>query len=221
MILPLKDKFEKERQKMVERQLIPRGIENEAVLDAFRNVPRELFVPEELEESAYLDRPLPIGNKQTISQPYMVAIMTEQLELNKGKKKKILEVGTGAGYQSAILSYMGHEVVSVERISKVADIARKNLDKCDYGKNVKVVVGDGCLGVPDEAPFDRIIVTAAAPAIPENLYSQLRNNGLIVIPCGNLYIQNLTRVRKISENDFLTEEGIGCRFVPLIGKDAF
>jgi len=221
MIFPLKDKFKEERLAMVETQLIPRGITNTAVLDAFRNVPREFFVPEDLEICAYEDCPLPIGYKQTISQPYMVAIMTEKLELPTKEKLKILELGTGGGYQSAILSYMGHEIVSVERIKGVADSAKENLEKTEYGSSVKLIVGDGCIGVPDEAPFNRIIVTAAAPQIPNALYRQLKINGLIVIPCGNRYLQNLILVRKISEKKFLTEEGIGCRFVPLIGRDAF
>jgi protein-L-isoaspartate(D-aspartate) O-methyltransferase len=221
MIFPLKDKYEEERQRMVETQLIPRGITDQAVLDAFRNVPREFFLPEDLEICAYEDCPLPIGYKQTISQPYMVALMTEQLELEKEEKLKILELGTGSGYQSAILSYLGHELISIERIPEVADFAKQNLEKTEYGSRVKVIVGDGCIGASEQAPFDRIIVTAASPCIPDALYEQLSIGGIIIIPCGNRYAQNLTRVKKLKEKKFLTEEGIGCRFVPLIGRDAF
>ncbi len=221
MIFPLKDRLDEERELMVKTQLIPRGIKDKNVLDAFRNVPREFFVPEDLANCAYEDGPLPIGHEQTISQPYMVAIMTEKLKLPESEKLKILELGTGAGYQSAILAYMGHDVTSIERIPEIANFAKANLQKTEYGKKVKIIVGDGCLGATEDAPFERIIVTAAAPKIPEALYRQLNLNGIIVIPCGNLYIQELIRVRKITKNKFLTERGIGCRFVPLIGKGAF
>lgn len=221
MILPLRDIFEEERHLMVETQLIPRGIKDVNVLEAFSHVPREYFIPEDFQGCAYEDGPLPIGYKQTISQPYMVAIMTEQLKLPASEKLKILELGTGAGYQSAILAYMGHDVVSIERIPEIAEFAKRNLKKTDYGEKVKIIVGDGCLGAPDNAPFDRIIVTAAAPEVPLSLYAQLTIGGIIVIPCGNLSIQELTRVRKVTKTQFVTEKGIGCRFVPLIGKGAF
>lgn len=211
------------RRKMVETQLAQRGIKDTKVLDAFMNVPRECFVLEEYLDSAYDDCPLPILENQTISQPYMVAVMTELLELSEedlSNGVKILEIGTGAGYQAAILAYMGCNVISIERLSKVADFAVSNLDKLAYGKRIKIHVGDGTLGWPDESPFDGIIVTAAAPKLPDALIRQLKTGRKLVIPCGNLMIQQLLQVVKL-ENDIRINRHTGCRFVPLIGKDGF
>ncbi len=212
-----------DRKTMVDTQLEPRGIADTNVLDAFLNVPRECFVLEEYLKSAYDDCPLPIIENQTISQPYMVAVMTQLLELGDedlSSGVKILEVGTGAGYQAAILAYMGCKVTSVERISKVADFAVSNLSKLPYGQRVAVRVGDGTLGWPGDSPYDGIIVTAAAPKIPSALLHQLKVGRKLVIPCGNLMIQQLMQVVKL-ENDVKINRHTGCRFVPLIGKDGF
>lgn len=221
MIQYREDAFKFDRAIMVEQQLIPRGIKNKAVLDAFYAIPRECFVTDTYIANAYDDTPLPIGHGQTISQPYIVALMTELLELSESESMKILEVGSGSGYQAAILAYMGHEVITVDRLKEVAEFAKSNLDMLAYAKKVKVFIGDGCLGWPEEAPFDRIIVTAAAPKIPEALIKQLKINGILVIPCGNLFIQQLLQAVKISEDKIKVSNSIGCRFVPLIGKDAF
>ena len=213
----------KERKEMVQIQLIPRGIKDQKVLNAFLNVPRECFMLEEYQKNAYDDSPFPIIENQTISQPYMVAVMTELLELSAidlANGVKILEIGTGAGYQAAILAYMGCKVVSVERIGKVADLAIMNLKKLSYGNRVEVFVGDGTLGWPDEAPYDGIIVTAAAPKIPTALLQQLRIGRKIVIPCGNLMIQQLLQVEKL-QKDIKINRHTGCRFVPLIGQEGF
>jgi len=211
------------RKLLVQNQLVPRGITDKHVLEAFMNVPREFFVVDEYKDSAYDDCPLPIIENQTISQPYMVALMTELLELSDEDLSsgiKILEIGTGAGYQAAILAYMGCKVASVERIVEVADFAIMNLKKLPYGQRVEVYVGDGTMGWPDEAPFDGIIVTAAAPKIPTALLQQLKVGRKLVIPCGNLMIQQLMQVVKLPK-DIRINRHTGCRFVPLIGKDGF
>ncbi len=211
------------RKEMVETQLLPRGIKDELVIKAFLDVPRECFVIEEYAENAYDDTPLPIIDKQTISQPYMVAVMTQLLELTAediSKGVKILEIGTGAGYQAAILANMGCNVISIERIETVADFARENLNKLPCGKHVKVFVADGTLGWPDEAPFDGIIVTAAAPTIPTALVHQLKVSRKLIIPCGNIMVQQLLQVVK-KPNDIRINRHTACRFVPLIGKDGF
>ena len=212
-----------QRKEMVETQLLPRGIKDELVIDAFLNVPRECFVLEEYAGNAYDDAPLPIIDKQTISQPYMVAVMTQLLELTAediSKGVKILEIGTGAGYQAAILAYMGCKVISIERIGTVADFAIENLKKLPCGERVKVFVADGTLGWPDEAPFDGIIVTAAAPTIPTALIHQLKISRKLIIPCGNIMVQQLLQVVK-EPNDIKINRHTACRFVPLIGKDGF
>ncbi len=211
------------RKNMVETQLRPRGINDELVIDAFLNVPRECFVTEEYADNAYDDTPLPIIDNQTISQPYMVAVMTELLELTAediSKGVKILEIGTGTGYQSAILANMGCNVISIERIETVADFAKENLKKLQYGDRVKIYVDDGTLGCPDEAPFDGIIVTAAAPTVPSALIHQLKVGRKLVIPCGNIMVQQLLQVVKEPHNIKINRH-TACRFVPLIGKDGF
>lgn len=221
MIQLIEDEFDLARRRMVEEQLLPRGITDKAVIDAFYSVPRDCFVTEEQIEHAYDDGPLPTIHSQTISQPYMIAIMTQLLELPATKSAKVLEVGTGSGYQAAILAHMGHEVVTIERLDDVAEFARSNLAKLAYCKKVKVLVGDGCLGCPEEAPFDGIIVTAASPKVPEALVAQLRIGGKLIIPCGNMFMQELLQVTRKNENETTVTRGIGCRFVPLIGKGAF
>jgi protein-L-isoaspartate(D-aspartate) O-methyltransferase len=206
--------FRKKRELMVENHLIPRGIRDERVLDAMRRVPRHLFVDADLVSDAYKDTPLPLSDGQTISQPYIVALMTELLEL-KGAEK-VLEIGTGSGYQGAVLAELSKEVYSVERIESLAERARAGYHKLSY-HNIHVKVGDGSLGWPEKAPFDRIIVTAATPAIPEPLLQQLADGGILVIPVGSRFSQQILKVRKIS-GGIKSEYHIPCVFVPLIGK---
>lgn len=208
------DHYKIARQRMVDGQLVPRGIKDKRVLDAMRKVPRHLFVDDALYSQAYSDFPLPIGEEQTISQPFMVALMTEALELKGGERA--LELGTGSGYQTAILAELCQKVYSIERISPLASRARKVLDKLGYG-NIVVRIGDGTLGWKDEAPFDAIIVTAGAPDIPEPLVAQLKVGGRLVIPVGGEFMQSLIRVRK-TETGIERDDMGGCRFVKLIGE---
>ncbi|MCI0469874.1 MAG: protein-L-isoaspartate(D-aspartate) O-methyltransferase [Nitrospirae bacterium] len=206
--------FETLRGVMVETQIIPRGIKDQAVLAAMRRVPRHLFVPAGMQDNAYDDRPLPIGDDQTISQPYMVAVMTELLELQGDEKT--LEVGTGSGYQTAILAELAGEVYTLERIDSLAGHAKEILAGIGY-LNVHVITSDGSKGLEDESPFDRIIVTAAAPSIPEPLINQLKEGGVIVAPVGERYSQVLIKGRK--ERGILKQEILTpCVFVPLIGE---
>ena len=211
------DHYKIAKQRMIDSQLIPRGIRDKRVLDAMRKVPRHLFVDEALYSQAYSDFPLPIGEEQTISQPFMVAVMTEALEL-KGDER-VLELGTGSGYQTAILAELCHKVYSIERISPLANRARKVLDKLGYG-NVVVKIGDGTLGWKDEAPFDAIIVTAGAPDIPGPLVNQLKVGGRLLIPVGGEFMQSLIRVRK-TETGIEKDDMGGCRFVKLIGENGW
>jgi len=208
------DNFELLRNEMVDTQLIPRGISDPRVLGAFRKVPRHLFAPENIRASAYDDAALPIGEGQTISQPYMVAIMTELLKL-KGNEK-VLEVGTGSGYQAAILAELCRKVITIERIEKLSERAAKVLKEIGYS-NLEFVVGDGTLGYSKEAPYDGIIVTAGCPEIPPPLIDQLAEGGRLVIPVGERYLQTLTIATK-EKGKISIEESIGCVFVPLIGK---
>jgi len=202
---------------MVEFQLKERGITDKRVLDAFRKVPRHLFVPENMLSSAYDDFAMPIGSGQTISQPYMVAIMTEKLELKGGEK--VLEVGTGSGYQAAILAELAKKVISVERIAELSEKAGKILTELGY-KNIDLKIGDGTEGYEPGAPYDGIIVTAACPAPPPPLIDQLAEGGRLVLPVGDRYLQNLTIIRKI-KGKIETESSIGCMFVPLLGRFGF
>jgi protein-L-isoaspartate(D-aspartate) O-methyltransferase len=206
--------FKRLRDLMVETQLIPRGIKDRRVLDAMRKVPRHLFVPEFIRHSAYDDMALPIGDDQTISQPYMVAVMTELLEL-KGFEK-VLEVGTGSGYQAAILAELAGEVYTIERFSALADMARKRLTNIGY-ENVYVMVGDGTKGLEEKAPFDRIIITAAAPDIPDPLINQLTEGGIIVAPVGERFSQILIKGKK-DKGVLVREYHTPCVFVPLVGE---
>jgi len=203
--------------KMVETQLRARGIRDERVLKAMEKIPRHLFVEEALRDQAYSDGPLPIGENQTISQPYIVALMTEALEL-KGHEK-ILELGTGSGYQTAILAELAGRVLSIERIAFLAAKARKILDSLSYF-NVALRVGDGTYGWREESPFDGIIVTAGAPKVPAILVEQLTVGGKLVLPVGNRYAQELLKITRLSEKpgDTETEDLGGCRFVSLIGE---
>jgi len=199
---------------MVKGQLMTRGIADTRVLDAMRKVPRHKFLPKNLENSAYDDCALPIGEGQTISQPYMVALMTELLGFSGGEK--VLEIGAGSGYQAAILAEIAGKVITIEKVPELADRARKKLEELGY-KNVNVIVGDGTEGMPSEAPFDGIIVTAAAPSIPQPLVDQLADGGRLVIPVGDQYLQTLKIVSKKGKK-IQVEDSIGCVFVPLLGK---
>jgi len=206
------------RKRMVEYQIIGRGVRDRGVIEAMLNVPRHLFVPAPYREEAYNDYPLSIGRGQTISQPYMVAVMTEALEL-KGDEK-VLEIGTGSGYQTAVLAEIVSEVFTIERDPLLAERARELLESLGY-RNIHFRVGDGTLGWPEEAPFDRIIVTAAAPSIPKPLKAQLRVGGIIVIPVGGRYGQTLVKGKKLSDGNMEIEELFECAFVPLVGEYGF
>lgn len=206
--------LEELRREMVETQLTPRGIYDKKVLDAFHKVPRHLFVPENVRASAYDDCALPIGEGQTISQPYMVAVMTEQLKL-KGDEK-VLEIGTGSGYQAAILAELSKKVYSIERVEVLSKRAEKAVKELGY-TNVEFVVGDGTQGYAEAAPYDGIIVTAGCPEIPKPLIEQLKDGGRLVIPVGDRYQQILTTVIK-QGSKIITEESVPCIFVPLVGK---
>ena len=200
---------------MVETQIVGRGISDPRVIDAMLKVPRHLFVEEAMSAQAYSDSPLPIGEKQTISQPFMVALMTELLQLNGSEK--VLEIGTGSGYQAAILATIANRVYTVERIRVIALRARKALDSVGL-LNVNIRIGDGSDGWESEAPFDAIIVTAGAPHIPDALIAQLNPGGRLVIPVGDQFEQTLVRMTKREDGTILREDSVACRFVKLIGK---
>ena len=203
-----------ERRRMVEQQIASRGVRDPRVLSAMRDVPRHLFIPPPYDRSAYEDCPLPIGNGQTISQPYIVALMTELLK--PAPSDHVLEIGAGCGYQAAVLSVLVCKVTTIERIPAVADIARNNLAAHHYD-NIDLIVGDGTLGYPKNAPYNGIIITASAPDIPSPLIDQLNENGRLVAPVGSRDIQELVVLEK--HNDAITKERHGgVRFVPLIGE---
>jgi protein-L-isoaspartate(D-aspartate) O-methyltransferase len=203
---------------MVERQLRARGIDDERVLGAMGEVPRELFVPRELQHRAYDDAALPIGAGQTISQPYMVALICSLLELRGGER--VLDVGTGSGYQAAVLAALGAEVHSIERVPELAAQARDAVAAAGYGDDVEVHVGDGTLGLPAEAPFAAIAVAAAAPELPRSLYDQLAERGRLVVPVGPRPEQLLEVVVRSPEGP-ATLRTVPCRFVPLLGAEGF
>jgi len=202
------------RVQMVERQIAVRGVRDPRVLEALREVPRHLFVPDEQKPHAYEDRALPIASGQTISQPYIVAIMTELLAPEP--HHCILEIGTGSGYQTAVLSRLSKQVVTIERHPELARAAGEVFAVLGLG-NVDVRVGDGTEGLPDEAPFDRILVTAGAPSIPESLKGQLADGGRLVLPVGPSGYQHLTVIDRFG-NSFEQQEREACVFVPLIGR---
>ena len=209
----MNDDFKTERGRMVQEQLIFRNVRSEAVLDAMRHVPRHLFVPENMRDYAYDDSPMPIGWGQTISQPYIVAYMTEQLDVVPGMK--ILEIGAGSGYQAAVLAYLGCEVYSIELIEELAAGAKKALAALGFGK-VCVRHGNGYNGWPDEAPFDAVIVTAAPVSIPEKLADQLSEGGKMMIPVGGIYsVQSLILAVK-KEGRLITRDLLPVRFVPMV-----
>ena len=202
---------------MVERQLEARGIRDRGVLDAMRKVPRELFAAESERGRAYADVPLPIGHGQTISQPYMVALICETAGVRPGNR--VLDVGAGSGYQAAVLAEMGAEVHAIERVPELAALARANLARAGY-QRVAVHVGDGSLGLPEEAPFDVIVVAAAAPRVPAALYEQLAPGGGLVVPVGGPREQRLELVVKSPEGPAVARS-VSCRFVPLVGAGGY
>jgi protein-L-isoaspartate(D-aspartate) O-methyltransferase len=202
---------------MVATQLRARGVGDERVLAAMAEIPRHEFLPDGDRAEAYADRPLPIGERQTISQPYMVASMTALLGLTGGER--VLEIGTGSGYQTAVLARLAAEVLSVERIPALSARARETLSRLGV-RNVRFRVGDGSAGWPEEAPFDAVLVTAAAPEIPPALLDQLADPGLLVAPVGDRIVQDLVRVRRERGRD-RHERHFKCIFVPLIGADGF
>lgn len=203
--------FEAERQEMVELQIKRRGIRDKRVLDAMLKVPRHLFVPEQMKELAYGDEPLPIGEGQTISQPYIVAYMTETLKLTG--REKVLEIGTGSGYQTAILAELAREVYTVELIPELSRRAQKVLSELGF-QNIHFLVGDGTRGWPENAPYEAILVSAAPATVPRSLIDQLKDNGRMIIPVGTDY-QELVLIRKIMDG-WEEERLIGVRFVPLV-----
>jgi len=206
--------YEKERSRMVDDQIVGRGVKDERVLAVMRKIPRHEFLPEGIRGMAYNDSALPIGEGQTMSQPYMVALMTEFLGL-KGTER-VLEIGTGSGYQAAVLAELCQKVYTVERIKTVADMARATLDRLGY-KSVAIKIYDGTYGWKEMAPYDAIIVTAGSPDIPAPLVEQLKEGGRMVIPVGDRYGQQLITVVKTAEGT-ITERSIPCVFVPLIGN---
>ena len=206
--------FAVSRRRMVEEQVIARGVTDPRVIDAMLKVPRHKFVEQALEGKAYQDAPLPIGEKQTISQPYMVAFMSESLALEG--TETVLEIGTGSGYQAAILSLLADRVFSLERLPLLARRARKVLDECGYSR-VNIRLADGTYGWQDMAPFEAILVTAGAPEIPRNYLEQLTLGGRLVIPVGDRESQVLMRVTRTKEDKYKEEMLLGCRFVPLVG----
>jgi len=210
----LEEEMRKLRLRMVREQIESRGIRDPRVLEAMRSIPRHLFVPPELAWEAYDDNPLPIGEGQTISQPYMVAWMTELLSLRG--EERVLEVGTGSGYQAAILGRLAQEVWSVEKQEGLAREAEERLRRLGFD-NVRVVVGDGSRGLSEHAPYDAVVVTAGSPSIPQPLLEQLADGGRLVIPVGPSSLQMLNLV--VREGDgYRREEKGGCVFVPLVGK---
>lgn len=207
--------FEAARTRLIEH--LSAEIKDQRVLAAMARIPREHFVPPESRHLAYEDRPLPIGLDQTISQPFIVALMTQALELTG--REKVLEVGTGSGYQAAILAELARLVVTVERLAPLAEAAKKVLDELSY-TNVVVHLAKETLGWPDEAPYDAIMVTAGAPRVPADLLAQLAINGRLVIPVGSRYVQELYKITKRRRKSIVENLG-GCCFVALIGKDAW
>jgi protein-L-isoaspartate(D-aspartate) O-methyltransferase len=210
------ESYDEARQRMVEKQIVARGIEDERVIKAMLTVPREEFIPEQYRHYAYYDSPVPIGDGQTISQPYMVALMTE--ELNLSTADRVLEVGTGSGYQAAVLAEIAREVYTVEIIEPLGMEAESRLKRLGY-TNIKVKIGDGYEGWEEYAPYDRVIVTCAPTEIPRPLIDQMKEGGIMVIPVGTTGFQYLYRVKKYM-GEAQMEEVIPVSFVPLTGPHA-
>jgi protein-L-isoaspartate(D-aspartate) O-methyltransferase len=212
------NEYTSKRQQMVDSQIISRGIKDTRIINAMKKVPRHLFLDEALRSQAYEDYPSPIGEKQTISQPYIVALMTDLLQL-KGDEK-VLEIGTGSGYQAAVLAELVDQVYSIERIPALAKRARKLLDELKY-TNIVITIDDGTLGWREHSPYDGIIVTAAAPYLPETLLGQLKTGCKLVIPIGEEYVQDLIVYTKEDSGEYSKENYGGCRFVKLIGNQGW
>jgi len=212
------NEYASKRQQMVDSQILSRGIKDIRVINAMKKVPRHLFIDEALRSQAYEDYPSPIGEKQTISQPYIVALMTELLQL-KGNEK-VLEIGTGSGYQTAVLAELADQVYSIERIPALAKRARKLLDELKY-TNIVITIDDGTLGWREHSPYDGIIVTAAAPYPPATLFEQLKTGCRLVIPVGEEYVQDLIVYTKEENGKYNKENYGGCRFVKLIGSQGW
>ncbi len=213
----MSDDLQTARNEMVLRHIMHRGIRDPRVLDAMRKVPRERFLPPEERDRAYADQALPVDCDQTISQPYIVALMTEALELSG--EERVLEIGTGTGYQTAILAELAREVVTVERHAPLSEKAARILGELGY-RNIDARVGDGTLGCPERAPFDAILVTAAASHCPPALFEQLREGGVVVIPIGGRGVQSLEAIRKVDAAP-RSRTLSACRFVPLIGAQGW
>jgi len=203
---------------MVEQQLRRRGITDERVLEAMASVPRELFVPEPARAGSYADEPISIGHGQTISQPYITALMVEVLELTGDEK--VLEIGAGSGYHAALLGKLAARIISLELVPALAEDAQRNLEQAGLGENVKVIAGDGSVGYPAEAPYDAISVAAGAPAVPASLLDQLMDPGRIVIPVGSREEQDLLVITK-SGGETSSRVATRCRFVPLRGGEGW
>lgn len=206
--------YRRDRESMVEEQIIQRGIKDEVLIAALRKVPRHQFVAPALKDKAYDDYPLPIGEGQTISQPFMVAIMIQSLKLNG--PEKVLEIGTGSGYQTALLAEMAEKVYTIERLDRLAQTAQERLNSLGY-KNIVVMVRDGTCGLPEFSPYDRIIVAAGSPEVPSPLVNQLNDGGILVVPVGDRFVQTLMVIEK-REGEIIQKEAGGCVFVPLVGK---
>ncbi len=206
--------FKSLQEEMVTQQIMRRGVVTPRVIEAFKKVPRHLFVPEQFQSHSYNDHPLPIGEGQTISQPYIVALMTDLLDLSG--EDKVLEIGTGSGYQAAILAELGKEVYTTERHKLLAERAEKILKELNY-QNVKVLVGDGTKGWKEFSPYQKIIVTASAPDVPQPLFIQLDEMGKLVIPIGGRWSQDLILIEK-RKGKMIRKSVCGCVFVPLIGE---
>lgn len=211
------DRFTERRQAMVDHQLRARGIADEQLLSVMRKVPRHRFVSPNLWKEAYADHPLPIGEGQTISQPYIVALMSEALCLSG--EERVLEIGTGSGYQTAILAELANTVTTIERSSALSQTARERLVQLGY-HDICFVVGDGTVGLPAEAPFDRILAAGSLPRTPPGFLDQLSSNGILVLPVGDKTLQRLMQIKKTGSSH--TKKDLGaCRFVPLIGKEGW
>ena len=211
--------FASEREDMVERQLRRRGITEPDILDAFRAVPREAFVGEDVSQHAYGDYPLPIGAGQTISQPYIVALMIQAAAI--GASDKVLEVGAGSGYAAAVISRIADKVIGIERHHELVDTARERLRRLGYA-NVEIVEGDGTLGWPDEAPYDAVLAAASGSHVPESLIAQLVPGGRLIIPLGEPgWAQELVKVTRLTDGSLKRENLGGVRFVPLIGEEGW
>jgi len=211
------ERFAEQRQVMVDHQMRARGIADVMLLSVMRKVPRHRFVSPNLWKEAYADHPLPIGEGQTISQPYIVALMSEALHLSG--EEKVLEIGTGSGYQTAILAELANTVITIERSSVLSQTAQQRLVKLGY-HNIRFVVGDGTLGLPTEAPFNRILATGSLPCTPPGLLDQLSNSGILVLPVGDKTLQRLVQIKKTGSSHKKKDLG-ACRFVPLIGKEGW